>query len=459
MPPTTDTDVAQISTETPSVLPVVARKFPLWAEILSIALGVVAILGGAFVMGKKYYHQVTPLTLATSTESGVKVVTTTVSSDSQFQKMLSSAIFNKEYCLSLITERMFDDEDIIALSTSTLISEGRQICTTLAEKGLSSIQFPVSISIEQGSSLNGSGIIMLGRPILVNFSINEEWQASSSATVFNFSLEHLKVLQASTVTSLTVISPDTVATGTKILQVKGSTSSGESVETYFGSTSRRHEPSVFSNLLVKNADGTFSSKFIIRDEINRNILSYLLPRYSLESVYYSLGYGRDINMERDQKISPIYHQARCSLEEAYGDESLAGDVTVIAINYGDKPTLHITSSTIGYVPAQWGKIVRNVSMEDFKKTIQTAKAYNSTAKVEMLTISGYQVKHIGPITYNRTCQRVGLERVTYDMYQAIKNGAVITFSVENKAEDGDTHKITIEKEIKQVLETLTVTKY
>ena len=96
-------------------------------------------------------------------------------------------------------------------------------------------------------------------------------------------------------------------------------------------------------------------------------------------------------------------------------------------------------------------------MADFISSIQKNKTLRSNSLTEMMTISGYHVKHTGPITPERSCQGYYDEKASFDIYQATKNGAVITFTVFNMSGARNNLEDT-QRLISQVLTTLTFSK-
>lgn len=421
---------------------------PKWAGPVLALVGAVIALAIAIGIGNRFYYQVHPLT-STSTPIGEQPVASI--SAAAFDQAVASAqaVPNPEQQCSYFSA----DDPTGSLSTTTLAQMGQNICDLFEQKAASVIQYPLhagSPSVYTGGegAYNGVGIVTSDRTYLVSFSLFKD-----KDTHYQVTLNHATILKTTHVSSLTVIPIPSSVADSQLLQVSGTDASGNPSEEYFSQYYGRYSDGSFSIPVAKNSDGSFSNIVRGGQDSDPAKVSFLIP-YAPEVDETSS--DRDYGMETQTNVHPLYHQAACGLEETYGDMAfwVPYDEVTITINFGYASILHITTATQGYVPEQWGTVLSNISMADFRTTIQTPKAFNSASPVEVVTIAGYAVKHIGPIIPDRTCQYQPDQ--TYDMYQAVKNGAVVTITVTNdsSSQNGLTSS-SIQKMMAQVLTTLT----
>jgi hypothetical protein len=417
-------------------------RLPKWGQVLIALVAVFILLGGALWIGGKTYYQVRPLT---STPTDGQSATSSPD-QAAFAQALASAHLQDDGCSYFVADDPSSD-----LSPDTLKQLGVGVCNLIHTKGIPVIQRPLALGFNSSyyagdDAYNGVGIVKSDRTYLVSFSLYKDPNHQ-----YQIALTHATILKTVNVSAVTAVPVQSSVGGSQLAQVTGTDASGKTSEEYFGESYGRYSDGSFSIQVVKNSDGSFSNRVRSRTEYDPVKVSFLVP-YSV-SVGETVG-DRDSVIETQNKTSPIYHKAACGLEETYGDTAFYTGPVTININFGYSPTLHITTALQGYVPEQWGTIVSNVSFSDFKISAQTSKAYNSNAPVKMMTIGGYTVKHIGPITADRTCEYNYDQGDTYDMYQTVKNGGVVTFTVTNSAVDGEAQP-DIQKIISQVLGTLT----
>lgn len=424
-------------------------KLPKWAK-LSLALGgVVLILAIALGIGSKFYYQVSPLPAPNDQTPPLNNSNNSQNTAAFDQALASASVASnpQQQCFYFSA-----DDPSYSLSTSTLEQMGPKLCTLFVEKGAAIIQHPLtagspSVYHGGGGAYNGLGIVVSDQTYLISFSL-----FNNQSSQYQITLNHATILKTIKVSSITAIPVQSSVADSQLIKIMGTDALGKPSEEYFGESYERYSDGGFSVPVTKNSNGSFSNLVSWGNDTDPAKGSFLIP-YTPSAVQTTS--DRDFQMELQNNTSPIYHKATCGLEESYGD--MAFDArsyqTTIAINFGYSPSLHITTAVQGYVPEQWGKILKDVVIGDFRAVVQEAAATRSTAKVEMLTISGYTVKHIGPIMPDRTCQYQ--QNYTYDMYQTIKNGAVITFTVTHDNSGQSNASTDIQKLIGQVLTTLT----
>lgn len=408
-------------TETPSPT---HRRVPVWAEFLLVGIGVACVLGAALWVGNKYYFQKTPLPpppVATSTEetpsqnqngANTPLPSETSAETAAFYTTLNTAVFEEQYC-----------------SFSELCSAVK------TQGGISAIRFPRMITPPSPLSYGaytGAGVLTVGgvdTVLLFNLSTTGTPTLMPTELVTPEEILHITAL-----TNAVAPLSDDEPGGTPVIQITGTTADGTSATQLLGPDTRRNYSNALHVPLVVNADGSISN-IVTNSNSNLPKITFHIPYINgLENGYgyvYGSAADRDLGMELPSKLGvsvrPIYHKASCGLEETYSDVAFSAYAlgTTIAINAGLAPTLNITTAMSGYVPSEWGKILTTVSMREFINTIKSTKAPNSNAPVDMIDLDGYQIKHTGPIAYDRSCG----EDVTADMYQTTKDGAVITITV------------------------------
>ncbi len=413
---------------------------PKWVRPALAIAAAILVLVVAVVFGSKYYYQVKPLTSTTPDQQQ----TGNTPDQGAFTQALASTKIEDQNCSYFVVNDLDGN-----LSQDTLKQMGVGICKLVQTKGVSTIQHPLALGLNSGyypgdDTYNGVGVIKSDHTYFVSFSLykNPEDQ-------YQIALNNATILKTVNVSAITAVPVQSSVAGSQLAQVTGTDASGKASVEYFAQSLGRYSDGSFSIQIVKNSDGSFSNS--VRGGYNTDPadVSFLVPyTFTLGET----GGDRDSAIESQNNTNPIYHKAACGLEERYADMAFyIGYPVTIGINFGYKPTLHITTATQGYVPQEWGTILANVSFADFKTKVQSSKAYNSTSPVEMMNVGGYTVKHVGPIAPDRTCEYN--QDNTYDMYQTVKNGAVVTFTVTH--DDRDTQASPdIEKIMSQVLSTL-----
>jgi hypothetical protein len=422
------------------------RAVPVWAKLVAALIAAGALIAVASFFGSRSYYQVRPLSL--DGQSQDKHVDPT-----PFGQALASAVVSPEqqrcqYITVLDLSRPAGSAD------DGVTRAGQAVCEQFLKDGSSLIAHPV----EAGGSTyydgrTGSGIIRYdGQDYLVSFVLTSPDPASG----YKIFLTTVARTKTDHVDDLELISIPNLKQERKVLHIVGTTASGAKSEEYFAMYFGRYAEGNFNIPLVKENDGTFSVVVSQRATELTSSVSFLAP-------YDGFGAGggyaeRDYTMERDIKKAPLYHRESCGLEDAYGDVgfSVHFNSTSISINLGLSDTLYLTTPVYGYVPEEWGTVLSSISMASVRKRVAEAKAYNSSAPAEMLTIAGFTVKHVGPVTPERGCQYAS--GLTYDIYQAVKEGAVVTFTMRSDADNPRPSDADVQKLIGKVLSTLTVSR-
>lgn len=138
---------------------------------------------------------------------------------------------------------------------------------------------------------------------------------------------------------------------------------------------------------------------------------------------YSFSYPSDINisyknslrnleMEKDLKVSPVYHAEECGLQPTFADDSInfwastqTGSIILnanITVHQIDPQTLYLTSALYGYDPLDWGKIKQKISIQDYINKIKNSSPITGRS-VNLEDIQGNQVRHIEPFSAGRPC--------------------------------------------------------
>lgn len=444
--------VPSVSQEKPSL---VSSHIPRWAQIALSCTLVVAILSAALWFGSKKYYQVQPLTVQTSVSEGQNTLIGTTSSLTQNQNSSTTENISSDFDLSPFTISEYNcyidsvTSQDSKLSTTTLLNLKDGLCTLLKSQGKASIKQSTKVNSQLYRTLTVGVIRSSGYSYLTTFSINEDEQGPYTLTLDTANL--LKIINVTKISQVTI---KNMAGDHTIVNVSGTDNSGKEIQQYFKEISSRHDDRRFVEI-EKNSDGTFSDTLLATFDQDIAHVAFHTPYSS-----YSSRLGSDIESFTDSSgnTTTAYHKAGCSLEDAYSDMSFLiedYDMT-IGINFGFSSVLNITTARIGYNPAQWGKILEKKSISDFRKMVQKPKVFNSNSPVEILTIGGYQVKHVGPVAADRSCNRAD-EKSSYDVYQVIKDGAIVTFTIFNKLGTRENQE-EIQKLISQVLTTLTFSK-
>jgi len=436
-----------------------------WAKDVSILLGCILLLVAAYVFGTKYYYQVYPKEIIAPPQNTQNQNSNT---DWKQYALPFDEAFAKAHLDSTCDSASISDEysrvqSDVYMPVPTLNDIEKQLCAQLAKNGMSAFtnttQVPSEFYENQGEHL-GIGFVQLSdKVVLVEFAL-----VLSGNNSYLLSPQSIRLLPDFSSIKTVSIDPfsESDVPNSYLLTINGLDANGKAVTQYRTEKQCKNCDEGFDALLVRNDDGSFST--VIDDQPGRgngtlpkSLRVHVLMPYSTSFNYYQLP-SRDYGMEQTS-ISPIYHKASCGLEDVYSDETFGfytanSDSVAIDINLGLESRLHITTPESGYVPEQWGKILQDIDLSEFIQKVQTPRAYNSNAPAEMRTIGGYQVKHIGPITLDRTCQNNSDATLTADMYQAVKNNAVVSFTFGHSS---DGSPVSPEKIITQVLNTLTIT--
>lgn len=429
-----------------------------WIQVLLTCILVISVLSAAGWYGSKKYYQVRPLNVDNGVKQDQSTLVRATSSLVQNQSSSTTENVSSDYDLSsfTISESNCDLDSITSqdnkLSTTTLSYLKDELCALVKNQGKAAIKQSVKISLD-GDTYNiatiikGGVIESSGYTYLVSFFINDD-KVGNVLTLDGANL--LKINHDSKISTETI---KNIAGEKVVIKVSGIDTAGNEIQEYF---KRKCIPRGYCGFaeMIKNSDGTFSETISSSPDDVAHV-TFLVP-YS----FYSSRLGADIDSFVDSSKNTItaYHKEGCGLENTYSDISFEINdfSTTIGINYGFSPILNVTTTRTGYDPSQWGKILEKISMADFRSSAQKPKARNSNSPTEIITLGEYQVKHVGPITPDRSCYS-SEDGSSYDIYQAIKNGAVITFTVFNKSGVRD-NLDEIKKLISQVLTTLTFSK-
>lgn len=427
---------------------------PRWAQILLSCIAIISILSFTIWFGSKKYYQVKPLTVYIGGDEEQNTLTGETSSPtertSSYYDLSSFTISESECYLSSVTTQGNK------LSTTTLSNLKDELCTLIKSQGKASIKLPTKITFNDNEDLTVGIITSSGYTFLTYFSIvDDENGIDDEKRLYILSLNSANLLKIITVSKISQDTIKNIAGENTIIQVSGTDATGNEIQQYFKRIYIRHVGASFIEI-IKNSDGTFSDTLSDDSDLSVASVEFLAPYSS-----YSSRSGTDLESFIDATENEItaYHKEGCNLEDGYSDMSfyITDYSTAVGINFGFSPILNITTARSGYDPQQWGKIVEKISMTDFRASAQKPKALNSNSPVEILPIGGYQVKHVGPVTPDRSCDNSSDGKTTYDIYQAIKNGAVVTFTVLN--ESGTRENLgEIQKLVSQVLTTLTFSK-
>ncbi len=415
---------------------------PKWLKYTLAVIATPVVLLFAYGMGEAIYYQATTGTTTApwrqemhAKEAAEKAAEHVL----PFEQALRAADVHEQHCQYF---NVLDHTD--QFSTTTLSELGVQVCDFFAKNGGSVIERPLEAGhtayYPGESSHSGVGIITLDRPYFIAFTLYLDQEER-----YKVSLTSAAIIRTKHVARIDLTPVQSVVENDKLIRIAGTDETGAPSEEYYGEYYGRYSDGAFSNPVVKNADGTFS-KVVSQNPYDIANFSFLVPY----SPYVGRSVGdRDYVMEQQNNIRPLYHKAACGLEESYSDVGGTTESVQVGINFGFSPTLYVTTAWQGYVPEQWGKVLKTVPMDDFRSVVREPAAARSNSAAEMLTIGGYQVKHVGPITPDRTCRYQ--ENLTYDMYQAEKNGAVVSIKITHDGKDN----VDVSKVITQILGSLT----
>jgi hypothetical protein len=428
-----------------------SSHIPRWSQILLSCIAVILVLSCAVWYGSKKYYQVKPLTVYLGESKDQNVLVEATSSLMQNQTSSTTENASSDYDLSSFTISEYSCylDSITSqdnkLSTTTLSNLKDELCVNLKNQGKVSIKQPTKIIFNEKEALTVGVITSSGYTYLTYFSINDDGKGT-----YTLILNSANLLKISNVSKISQDTIKNIAGESVIVKVSGTDVSGIEIQQYFKKISVRHVGSSFIEI-IRNSDGTFSDTISSASDYGVAKVLFLAPYSS----YYTTILTADVDSFEDSSKNTItaYHKEVCGFEDGYSDMSfyIYDYNTTIGINFGFSSTLNITTTRTGYDPQQWGKILEKISMDDFRASIQKPKALNSNSPAEILTIGGYQVKHVGPVTHDRSCYPSD-DKSTYDIYQAVKNGAVVTFEGTRDNVD-ETQKL-----ISQVLTTLTFSK-
>jgi hypothetical protein len=351
------------------------------------------------------------------------------------------------------------------ISTTSLAVMRTELCGILSEKWFTAIQHKMVLKTRANyysypGTYNALGIINASRTYLIHFALYREYNSNE----YKVSFYRATVLKAKQVTSIDYTAvPGVSGTQVPMVVVTGTDIHNRQTKEYFVREEGRYTDGSYSVPVVKNVDGTFSIRIYSRpNDIypEKKKISFLTP-FTTTFVPQNTQMQPDRNfvLESQNKVKPVYNQASCNLENEYADEQFhigagvgSGGYVTLGVNYGDKPVLHMTTPVSGYVPSEWGKILFDISLADARTKVTLAEVTRSGAKVEMLTIAGHTVKHIGPVAPDRTCDYGSV----HDMYQTLHDGAIITVSYTRQPNEKEISSDALKEILTHILSTLSI---
>ncbi len=402
-------------------------------------LGAALLVALAIGFGSTFYYQGSPL--ATTTPAVQEDIADRWSALEKlnFGRALATATFTG--CMQLDFRRISLDENDLYRETAEI---DQQICDLFQASGASVIKNLILINHDSGPDQYGAvGTVGVGDSVyLITFHIHQETDGRYIGNVYKSAL----LKDTRTVASLVSIEEGT----STLLEIKGGDAAGRSFVRYVGVG----ESAFFDRPYRKNADGTFDMQVSGSPVPGAMPVEFYIPHGAKDGLFYSWS-DRDLRIETDRKTSPIYHMAGCGLEDGFGDHVFSDqNGLTIAVNTGTEPRMHITTAMAGYVPQQWGTILKTISADDFRKTAGSSKARHSNAPAVFSTIAGVSVKHIGPITLDRSCG--GNRAGDYHQYQAVKDGAVVTFTFRPERQIAEPLEADAARIVEKVIGTLTI---
>ena len=450
----------QPDTSTPRGL----QALPKWVTYAIATAGVVLLLVIALGLGNTYYYQVYPHVLS-QPSNGAQNQDSNSDQEKYYlpfdQALASSHISFDNWCDANAAGVSLTSDDRVSQAAAEEIE--KKACDTLKSGGVSALQHVIEIPdavYNQAGGYEGLGSLTIGGKVILfefilGLSDTHTYILSENELEIPRNLSAVSAMSFATTTRGSSIPPE-------LLTIQGLDGNGKQIAQYRTSHDCKGCGTNFEVLLSKNSDGTFSQWMnVSQSDWDTKLSKSAAVSFWLPYNGYSASVGtpsRDYAMEVGT-VSPLYHEASCGLEDSFSDLEFNGAGITLDINFGLEPYMHLTTPQEGYVPEQWGKVLKDITMSQFTNMVQTTKAYNSSAHVEMLTIGDYSVKHVGPITLDRTCQYNDKTVViTADMYQVKKGGAIVTFTdTHDPTNDAARTPTDIQKVITQVLNTMTIT--
>jgi hypothetical protein len=150
---------------------------------------------------------------------------------------------------------------------------------------------------------------------------------------------------------------------------------------------------------------------------------------------YGGGIDRAFEIEDRLKLEPVYYAENCGLQPGLADQKFFIGVThdpdnpsasngYVGLNAEltahkiRTPLVWLTTSRLGYNPADWGIIQERIIVADYARNIQIGEQIPGLS-VTLETIHGIPVRHIGAFTQGRPCDTQFREQ-----YQWVNNGFI-----------------------------------
>jgi hypothetical protein len=166
---------------------------------------------------------------------------------------------------------------------------------------------------------------------------------------------------------------------------------------------------------------------------------------------YQSRYG-DYNLDEMEKAngkSPIYYSGACGQEPTLADVRF-GIGGVLTLHFLSSSQVYLTTTSYGYNPNEWGKIIGTLDVATYAKWIQDGVKIPGK-NVEILHIGGYTVRRIiMEEEQPRPCNGV-----SFAQYQWVQDTVLLNFIP--RSSDSDKNKdVSDEAFIKEIMGSLEV---
>lgn len=387
-----------------------------------------------------------------------------VSSSTQIQNMESSTTSIQtiltDYELSTFTipdsgigaDTFYVDTSINQIGSISLEPTpfSREIHSLIKRQGKNAIKYPKKFSVypEPWGQVTFGIISTEDHSYLVEFSVGGEKKDEQSINISTVNTLRMK--------TVTDIGGEVIKNSFGehvVVKVSGVDVAGNEIRQYFKIIGKKWVGNLFSEIIKKD-DGTFY------DRVSESVEGKDVV------VTFDILYGSDLyrsflsteSFDGTSSAMSVYSKAKCGLEDGYGDVSfdISDYRAIMDINFGLSPTIVVTEKSEGNNLNNEDISVEKITMPQFVEQVKKPTAFNSSSTVEILTLGGYEVKHIGPIVPDQGCYPSGTGN-TFDVYQVVKNGAVITFSFFNLYGD-QSHIFEVQNLVAKAIDSFTVTK-
>lgn len=130
---------------------------------------------------------------------------------------------------------------------------------------------------------------------------------------------------------------------------------------------------------------------------------------------------------------PVYYSEACNAENSFSDLTfsffpITDDIKMtLGIHTKADDEVDVTTSSYGYDPSEWGKILGSYSVNSIKNNIENKKLIPGK-KTESLAVAGKTIRHIFPDAAPRNCQ-YSTKGMGPEQYQWVTGGNLVTMTI------------------------------